>query len=207
MPEKATPEIDDELLVLRMMEGDQNALVDFLKAYGQKVKGYLKKTFGDVLKEPELEQALNRAAFNIWRFADRFKPEKGSLRGWFIRIARNAAVSIIRSETKHLAKDLEYDPVYDPAEEDDDPPPDVDSTEHARLRALDDFINNKLTGFEKVVALNCFKAGGEADSRRLAALYGKPRGNVDTVKSKVKKKITQAMLEWDSRQGGRKGKP
>jgi len=74
------------------------------------------------------------------------------------------------------------------------------------LMALYDFIDNKLTGFERIVARNCFVAGGEADITRLAALNGKDRQNVDTVKSKVKKKITQALLEWDSRHAGKKGK-
>lgn len=208
MPEMDPPEIDEEAIVLRMMEKDQSALVELIAVYGPKVRGYLRKQFSEVLKEPELQQAFNRAFFNAFRFAEKFKPEKGSLRGWLIRIARNAAINIIRAEERHLAKELEYDPVYDPSDDcDDTSPPDVDSKEHARLTALYDFIHNKLTGFERIVARNCFIAGGEADTIRLAAHYGKDRQNVDTVKSKVKKKITEALLEWDSRQGGRKGKP
>jgi RNA polymerase sigma factor (sigma-70 family) len=207
MPENGSPEIDEETLVLRMMEKDESALVELVKVFGPKVRGYLRIKFGEDLKEPELHQAFNRAFFNAYRFAEKFNPEKGGLRGWLIRIARNAAISIIRAEERHQAKDLEYDPSYDPADDCDDMSPDVDSKEHARLTALYDFINNKLTGFERIVARNCFIAGGEADIGRLVALYGKDRQNVDTVKSKVKKKITQALLDWDSRQGGRKGKP
>lgn len=207
MPEIDPPEIDEIEIALRMMEKDQSALVELIRVYGPKVRGFLRKKFSEDLKEPELHQAFNRAFFNAFRFADKFKPEKGSLRGWLIRIARNAAISIIRAEERHLAKDLEYDPVYDPADDCDDTSSDVDSKEHARLTALYDFINNKLIGFERVVARSCFISGDEADTTRLAAIYGKSRQNVDTVKSKVKKKITQALLEWDSRQSGRKGKP
>lgn len=200
-------EIDEEALVLRMMEKDEDALVELIEVYGPKVMGYLRKQFGLVLRLQEQEEAFNRAFFNVYRFAGNFTPERSSLRGWVIRIARNAAVCIIRGEKKHLAKDLEYDPDYDPAEDCDDASPDVDSKEHARLQALYDFIENTLTGFEQVVARNCFIAGGEADTTRLAALYGKDRRNVDTVKSKVKKKITQALLDWDTRKCGKKGKP
>ena len=208
MPEKAPiPAIDDEALALRMMEQDQDALDAVLEVYGPKVQGFLKQKFGDVLKEPELDEVFNRAVFNLWRFADRFKPDRGGMRGWFIRIARNAAISMLRAETRNLAKDLEFEPTYDPAEDHPDTSPDVDSKEHRRLQQLDDFLHNKLTGFERIVALNCFKAGGEADTGRLAALYGKTRQNVDTVRSKVKRKITQWMLDMESQSDGRKGKP
>ena len=207
MAENNGPEIDEESLVLRMMDRDQSALAELLKLYGPKIRGYLRKKFGDVLKEPELQQALNCAAFNVWRFADRFDPAKGSLRAWFVRIARNAAFSIIRVEARHLAKSLEYEPAYDPADDSEVPSADISDQDVRRLKAIDEFINNTLSGFEKIVAINSFKSGGEADSTRLAALYGKTRGNVDVVKSKVKKKITQAMLEWESLQPVKKGKP
>jgi RNA polymerase sigma factor (sigma-70 family) len=207
MPESPRPpEIDDDALVLRMMDKDETALGEILEIYGPKVKGFLRKQFGDVLKEPELDEAFNCAAFNLWRFADRFKSGR-SLRGWFIRIARNAAISIIRGEKKHLSKDLEYDPSYDPADDHSEASPAVDSKEAARLQKLDDFIHNHLTGFEKIVAINCYKAGGEPDTVRLAALYGKTRQNVDTVRSKVKKKLTEWMLNSEPRQQIPKGRP
>lgn len=197
-------EIDDETLILRMMEQDEQALAKVLELYGPRVNGYLRRKFGDVLREPELAEALNVAAFNLWRFADRFRPEKGSLRGWFITIARNAAKSLLRSESRHVAKELEYEPEYDPADCSDDAPP-VDSKEHRRLKELDNILNTKLTGFEQIVALNDFKAGGEADAGRLAAQHGKSKQMVYTTRSKVKKKITGWMREWDLRQRGKKG--
>lgn len=199
--------VDDEDIVLRMMEKDESALVMLLETYGPKVRGYLRKHFGDVLKAPELEEAFYRAAFNVWRFADRFNPDRGSLRGWFVRIGRNAAVSILRCESRHMAKDLEYDPAYDPAEDCPDQASDVDSKENRRLQELNNILYNELTGLEQIVALNDYKAGGEADTGRLAAMHGKTRQNIYTTRSKVKKKITQMMLEWESRQSGRKGKP
>jgi RNA polymerase sigma factor (sigma-70 family) len=197
-------QIDDETLVLRMMEQDEQALAKVLELYGPRVKGYLRRKFGDVLREPELAESFNVAAFNLWRFADRFRPEKGSLRGWFITIARNAAVSLLRSESLHVAKELEYEPEYDPADCSDDDPP-VDSKEHRRLKELDHILNTKLTGFEQIVALNDFKAGCEADAGRLAAQHGKSKQMVYTTRSKVKKKITEWMREWDLRQRGKKG--
>lgn len=202
------PAVDDEDIVLRMMEKDESGLTSLLEAYGPKVRGYLRKHFADVLKAPELEEAFNQAAFNAWRFADRYNPDRGSLRGWFLRIARNAAVSILRCERRHLAKDLEYDPAYDPANDcpDEAPEPAFDSKEQRRLQELNNILYHKLTGLEQTVALNDYKAGGEADTGRLATMLGKTKNNISATRSKVKKKITQMMLEWESRQTGRKVK-
>jgi RNA polymerase sigma factor (sigma-70 family) len=191
-------EIDDKMLALRMKEKDEAALDTVIETYGPKVMGFLHLKFGDVLRPPELDEVFNRAVFNVWRFADRFNPDRGGMRGWFIRIARNAALSFIRGETKHLAQTLEFDPAYDPADDCDDVSPDIDSKEAKRLEHLDRFINHELVGNEREIARNCFKTGGEADSIRLAALLGKTRKYVDTVKSKVKRKITESMLKWEA---------
>lgn len=48
------------------------------------------------------------------------------------------------------------------------------------------------------VALNFFTIGGDPDIGRLAAKLGKPRSNIDTVKSKVKKKIREAVLALEA---------
>jgi RNA polymerase sigma factor (sigma-70 family) len=191
-------EIDDEMLAFRMTQKDEAALDTVIETYGPKVRGFLHQQFADVLRPPELDEVFNRAVFNVWRFADRFNLNKGSMRGWFIRIARNAALSLIRGETKHMTQTLEFDPAYDPADDCEDVSPDINSKEARWLDQLDTFINYELVGNEREVARNCFKTGGEADSVRLAALLGKTRKYVDTVKSKVKKKITEAMLKWEA---------
>lgn len=203
------PESDDDAdlaLIFRIMDKEEAALGEFLERYGPKLKGYIRKKFGDELLEPEIEQAIIDSAEKVWRFSDKFDPENGTFRGWVITIAFNSAVDILRAERRHQAKSLEYDPGYNPADCYENSGGHSDLKD-ARLKVLDDFIFNKLTGFEKIVAVNCFKAGGEADSRRLAAIHGKARGNVDTVKSKVKAKIRQALLEWESQQKKPKGKP
>lgn len=193
---------DDEELAIRMMDKDQSALTEVLRLYGPKVKGFLKSKYKN-LNKLERDEAFNRAAFNVWRFADRYDASKGSFSSWFTRIADRAALSLIRGEKKHLAVDLEYDPSYDPADDDEDVP-DVDSKEHKLLEALHHFIYEELTGFEQVVAVNDFIAGGEADSGRLASLHGKSMNTVYATRSKVKKKITEWLTKTESRpQGGK----
>src|SRR5690349_21854104 len=101
-------EDDDYLLISIALNQDRGALATLVKRYAPKLKGYLTKHYGDSLREPEIRQAVNRAFFNVWRFAERFDPKKGKFQGWLIRIAQNVAVSLIRAEDKHQAKELEY---------------------------------------------------------------------------------------------------
>lgn len=206
MSEDTAPVVDEESLVLRMMDKDQSALADWLKLYGPKVWGFLKQRYGDKLRDPEIDEALNRIAFNLWRFADRFRPEKGSLRSWIIRIAQNAAVSILRGETRHMAKDLEYDPAYDPADcwwEEDEP--EVASKSQWQAEQLDDIIRNHLKGNEQVVAEADLAAGGSADAGRLAALLGTSKDAIYVTRTNYRAKVRRLMQERESRLQSLKG--
>ena len=59
--------IDDEDVALRMMDGDEDALRAALKAYGPKVKGFLRKQFGDQLDQSELDYVFQQSLFNFWK--------------------------------------------------------------------------------------------------------------------------------------------
>lgn len=94
MADDASGNLDDDI-VLGMMEGDQDALRHLIKAHGGKTRDYLKKKYGGHLAEPEIDEAMNVAAYNAFRFADRFDGHKGSLGTWFTTIAIRAAQGII----------------------------------------------------------------------------------------------------------------
>lgn len=194
MPEANPPaQVDDAELARRMAARDESALVTVLEVYGPKIRGYLFKKFRGVLDDGEREFVLNLAALNLWNAAGKFDRTKGGLRGWFVRIARNAAISHLRAQEKHRSEPLDQDPAEDYV----DVCPQVAADEVERLNKVDDFINN-LVGIEKVVAQHCFIVGGDPDIERLAKKLGKERSNIDTVKSKVKKKIRDAVLALEA---------
>lgn len=208
MASKISPDEDsDETLVRRIAEDrDQHALTLLMKRYAPKATGYLKKQFAGRLRDPEIDQAVNDAAFNVWRFADRFKPAKGSFGSWFIRIVHQAALSILRGERDHVAKELEFDPEHDPAdhcEEEQDQSPSKDAW---RVQQMEDIIDNELTGFEQIVAWADLAVGGTADSKRLATEYGKSLNTVYATRTKVRDKIRSKILEREARKGSTKGR-
>jgi RNA polymerase sigma factor (sigma-70 family) len=194
-------QIDDVELAIRMMEGDESALVDALKAYGPKIKGFLRKQFGDQLDKSEVDHVFQTSLVKFWRRISTYDTKKGALRGWWIRIARNSAIDHIRGVERYRAR-FKAGELDDPADDNHDECGDVelpeDSKEKKRLERIDDFIRNKLVGIEQVVALNCFAIGGDPDIVRLAAKLGKTRSYVDTVKSKVKKKIIEFVLALEA---------
>jgi DNA-directed RNA polymerase specialized sigma24 family protein len=93
--EMASEDVDDETLVLQIaVDQDRNALASLLKRYGPKAKGYLTKQFGDTLRDPEIDQALNDAVFNVWRFADRFDHDNYEFKSWWLIRDSGVVVSL-----------------------------------------------------------------------------------------------------------------
>jgi len=198
---------DDETLLIRIeLDQDKDALSALLGRYGSKLNGYLRKHYGDTLKEPEIAEAVNRAFFNIWRFADRYKKEKGNFRGWMIRNAQNAALSIIRVEDRHQAKELEYDPSYDPTNHCEDDTPECGSKDKKRVELLNDIIDNQLEGLEQAIAKADRAEGQSANADRLATIHGTSKNVIWSTRSQLKIKLRKMVLDRESQDARQKGK-
>ncbi len=201
MPDETPSEVNLELLILRMARKDREALDVFLKFCGGKIKGFLTRRYGDVLKEQEIDQAVSDTAFDAWRFADRYKTAKGTAKSWIIRIACNDALSILRGENRNRAQHLQHDPGYDPAEHCADDPPEVGSKGSWRVQQLEDIINNELRGLEQAVARADLAAGGPADTGRLATIHGTSPNTIFATRSKVRAKIRRLIEEREAQRG------
>jgi RNA polymerase sigma factor (sigma-70 family) len=206
MTDGASPEVDLELLIYRMAERDEAALAEFVESCGGKIKGYLEKHFGEYLREPEISAAVNMTFFNVWEGAERFRIEKGMPKAWMIRIARNAAIDILRGERRHRAKDLKSDLAYDPGDHCDDDADASSSIDPWYVAQLEDIINNELTGLEQAVAQTDLAVGGPADAERLAAQHGTSKETIYITRSKVRRKIRKMILEREALRTRTKGK-
>src|SRR5215831_2623190 len=83
--------VDDIDIALMMMDRDPEGVRWLLKKYGGNVKAGLWRKFHQVLADPEINEALNVAAFKAFRVAYTYDESKGSLRAWFYKIAHYAA--------------------------------------------------------------------------------------------------------------------
>jgi DNA-directed RNA polymerase specialized sigma24 family protein len=164
-------EVDLEHLICRMASKDESALTEFLASFSGNIRGFLTKLYGDVLKTDEIDEAINYTAFNVWRFADRFKTVKRSPKSWITRIAQNAAIDILRGENRNRAKGLEYDPPDDSGDACDEASSAASERDRWRLEQLELIICHDLKGLEQAIAKADLLAGGLADSVRLADLH------------------------------------
>lgn len=198
-------ESDEALLRRVAVQRDKDALSLLFRRGGPRAMGYLRMQFAGRLREPEMKQAVNDAFFNIWRFADRFDPTEGGFGSWLIRITQRTALSILRGEERHTAKELEFDPEHDPADHCEDEPPACGGLEASRVQMMEDIIENELTGFEQAVARRDAAVGGTADSKTIAAEYGKSLNAVYVTRSKVRDKIRTGILQREAHMARMKG--
>lgn len=205
-------EESDEDLVRRIAANrDEAALTLLARRATPRAMGFLQRKYSGLMREPEMRQAVTDAFFNVWRFAGCFAPSKGDFGSWLIRIVERAAQSIMRGEKKHVAKELEFDPVYDPADPDEaeDDLPTGNPNGHpggmTRVEMMEDIIENELTGFEQVVARRDAAVGGTADSHTLADEYGKSLNVVYATRTKVRNKIRERILAREARKVTTKG--
>jgi RNA polymerase sigma factor (sigma-70 family) len=115
----------DDAEIVRLLRAREPAgLRLLLGIHGPGVRTCVRRTLGDALSETEMDDVINKAAFHAWRCADTFDAERGTLRAWFLVIARNAARGILREQQRRgfEVRGDELDGVAATAADDDEPP-------------------------------------------------------------------------------------
>jgi RNA polymerase sigma factor (sigma-70 family) len=199
----------DQDIILLLWDGDEEGLRALLRVYGPPVRGFLTERYGHVLQKSDLDEALNVAVFNVWRFADRYDDKKASLGAWFLAIARNAAVSIIQSRLRHRHQNLEYDPGFDPAEYrtfGDDEEDESGSKQPKRmLKDLKEIVA-KLPPLQRaIIEADLVCDSGRADSQWLADKHGNTRGSIEVSRNKARKTIASELVRRGYFQDKQKG--
>jgi RNA polymerase sigma factor (sigma-70 family) len=90
----------DDAEIVRLLRARETAgLRRLLAVHGPGVRTCVRKMLGD-LSDSEMDDVVNKAAFDAWRFADSYDPLKGTLRAWFLVIARNAGRGLLRAQAR-----------------------------------------------------------------------------------------------------------
>lgn len=106
MADGHTTSVDDDDIALLLMERDKDGVRLLLQSHGPRVVGFLRKYF-----LAHADDALQEALKKVLNSIDTFDDTKGKLGAWFLTVARNAALDLIRGEKKH--DHLAYDDVGD----------------------------------------------------------------------------------------------
>jgi len=188
------PQPDDTTIAVLILDRDEAGLRALLEVHGPRVKGWLNQRFAELLGPDEIDAVLNVAAFNAWRRIVQFDDARGSLGGWFLRIAHNAAVDCLRQPGQQRLDTVEDPTEYaDPWSEAEDF---SDDPELQRLtEAVNDIIDKELPPRQREVMLADLAADGHADSERLAARLGITVAAVHTARSKAHKRIREELAK------------
>jgi RNA polymerase sigma-70 factor (ECF subfamily) len=101
----------------RVATGDNQAFADLFDRHSAVVLGVLRTMVG----RPELaEELLQETFLQAWQQADRYRPTRGTPRGWLIMMARSRAIDTMRSggarrkREENLGPALHHDGVTSP---------------------------------------------------------------------------------------------
>lgn len=197
--------VSDSDIMLMMAMQDRAGLRLLIERYGGRLKAFLIRRFGSVLQQGELDEALNVAFYNIWRFADRYDESKGTLASWCIRIAQRAAQSIIRRELRYRSKNLEYDAMYDPAGDprDEDAIASGERGDDPRIDALHKAIAG-LPPLQKAIIEADLAADGLADAGRLAEIHGTSKNSIYVSRFKAREALKKQAEQLIRKPAGRR---
>ncbi|MGW8971144.1 ECF RNA polymerase sigma factor SigK [Streptomyces platensis] len=122
-PERsAADRLVDELLV-RVALGDEPAFVGVYDALVVPVMGLAHRILRD---EAQAEEVTQEVMIEVWRKADRFRPERGAARSWVLTLAHRRAVERVRAvragaererKAAQLAHHTPFDEVVEAVEE------------------------------------------------------------------------------------------
>jgi RNA polymerase sigma-70 factor (ECF subfamily) len=82
-------QLSDAVLMTRIVQGDVAALEILYDRHAPMILGIALKITGN---QTLAEEVLQETFWQVWQSAGMYKPERGSLAGWFFRIARSLAL-------------------------------------------------------------------------------------------------------------------
>jgi RNA polymerase sigma factor (sigma-70 family) len=204
MANKALSDEDDETLALNVAaDKDREAASILVARYSPKLKGYLTAHFGQTLRSHGVKDAVQETFLRMMKYIATYKREVAPFEAWMIRIAYNVAQDMLAEKDKHTYEAFTDEPVFYPAEPDDC---ENDGKKDWRVKVLDDFIENKLKGFEQALAREYVATGGNIDAARLIREWGKTRNHFDVAKSVVKTKFQQVLIAAEKQKARERGK-
>ncbi|MFH9726029.1 ECF RNA polymerase sigma factor SigK [Streptomyces sp. NPDC017254] len=103
MPHAPEPHAPVDTLLLRAADGDREAFAGVYDALAQPVMGLACRILRDAAQAEEVTQDV---MIEVWRTADRFRPDRGTAKAWVLTLAHRRAVDRVRAV--QASKDREW---------------------------------------------------------------------------------------------------
>jgi RNA polymerase sigma-70 factor (ECF subfamily) len=185
------PRLEDRDLVVRVANGDVRAFEAIYDRYGTQVFGLAMRVTG---RTRAAEEATQDAFLILWRTADRYDIDRGTLKTWLLSIVRNQSIDWLRREARH-DRELEIDDALvgrlEAAERTEDEVATREESRHTR-----ELLVTLPTEQRQVIELAYFKGLTQTE---VAAKIGIPLG---TVKGRQRLALTRLRHELTSLPAG-----
>lgn len=174
MPATDFPAPEDPLAktLERVCARDASALDELYRATSGRVFGLALR----ILRDRSLaEEAALDAYVQVWREADRYDPEKGSVSAWLFTLARTRAIDLLRSRARRADREQPLEDALDVADIVPSPETSADTSRDAERvrRAL-----TRLPREQRRALLAAYFGG--LTHREAAEALGEPLGTVKT---------------------------
>ncbi|MFJ9811790.1 ECF RNA polymerase sigma factor SigK [Streptomyces sp. NPDC101158] len=126
MPHPSEPNPPLDALLLRAADGDREAFAHVYDALAQPVMGLACR----ILRDPsQAEEVTQDVMIEVWRTADRFRPDLGTAKAWVLTLTHRRAVDRVRTiqaskdrevRAGMLSPDRDFDQVVETVESSDE---------------------------------------------------------------------------------------
>jgi len=178
----------DEQLLARAAGGDASALEMLYDRYAPAVMGLALKMLAD---RATAEEVVQETFWRVWRGADSFRAQRGTVAGWLFGIARNFIIDVCRR------RNVRPQPALDDGEAqriERAPDPDADVAESARLAIRHAQVRAALSALpdaqRRVIELAYF---GGMTRQEIADTTGEPLGTIHTRARLALQKLREAL--------------
>jgi len=189
MDEDAPTQTDLEL-ALSIACGEEEAIRAFIAQHGPKIQGFLQRRYPAVW-----EDAWQETLIRLVNRANRFDPERGSLRNWSIKLAQNCARSILRAEKQHPCteahEDVETDHRRPPQET--VTPKERKQAEH-RAQHIQEAIDGLPPKERRVIIADLAHPDGKAPAGELAEAWETNENAIHQARARAKKKLREELV-------------
>ncbi|MFE5484041.1 ECF RNA polymerase sigma factor SigK [Streptomyces sp. NPDC056527] len=126
MPHASEPDTEVDALLLKAAAGDRDAFAGVYDALARPVMGLACRILRDAAQAEEVTQDV---MIEVWRTADRFRPDRGTAKTWVLTLAHRRAVDRVRTvrastdrekRAGMLSADRDFDQVAETVERHDE---------------------------------------------------------------------------------------
>lgn len=174
---------DDNELILRVVRGDQRAFVALYERYSSRVYTLVLHMVNERMLAEEI---LQETFLRLWKKANQYAPERGSVPTWLLAIARRTTLERLRFESRRpvLSGGNEPSPLLESL-----PEPETDS-EEARWRSLYLAVQSLPVEQKQVIELAYYQGLSQSE---IADVLDLPLG---TVKTRVRIGMLRLREQW-----------